>query len=228
MRKFLLLCISALSITACTEVSIQQQYLEAIQDAAIVNTKKVSNQLWAITENNPNLVWNKDKTKLLVVTWKKQRSSYDKLTTDVLWVTAAPQVKKFCQSYIHDTDEELNLRLKQYLGLAPEWQYDVFVELWVNKDDLSRPCVDSEVDDSQCEIEVPEKFTDTEHGRLYRNIYFDKFRGLSKYRAPWTGLGYTYDWGNSESKIGASEFILTRNSSYKIEQVLTTRKYCSK
>lgn len=26
--------------------------------------------------------------------------------------------------------------------------------------------------------------------------------------APWTRLGYTYDWGNSNSHVGASEFMI--------------------
>ncbi|MCX7068479.1 MAG: hypothetical protein NTW85_12405 [Methylococcales bacterium] len=45
---------------------------------------------------------------------------------------------------------------------------------------------------------------------------------------PWTGLGYTYDWGNDDSDIGASDFILMPNAPYQIKQVLTTHEYCTK
>ncbi len=235
----ILLCASALIVAACTELPTQQQYQQAVKDAAIVEAQENSNQLWAIAINNPNLVWNADKTRLLVTTWKS-RAAYDKFMKGstqspsdpnyALWVTAAPQVKAFCHGYTHDTDEELNLRLKQYLGLAPDWQYDVFIELWVSPDSLFRPCVDPETNDSQCETEVPKTFPAVtnipDYGLFYSQLYFKSFRASAG--VPWTGLGYTYDWGNPQTKVGASEFILKPDSPYEIKQVLTTREYCAK
>lgn len=233
------LCASIIIATACTELPIQQQYQEAVKDAAIVEAKENSNQLWAISTDNPNLVWNADKSKLLVTTWKS-RASYDKFMKDsthtssdlnyALWVTAAPQVKAFCQNYAHSSDEELNLRLKQYLGLAPDWQYEVFIELWVNPEQLFRPCVDPEINDSQCETQIPKNFPAvtniSDYGLFYQQLYFKSFRASAG--VPWSGLGYTYDWGNPQSKVGASEFILKPNAAYEIKQVLSTREYCAK
>jgi hypothetical protein len=234
----LLLCASVLASTACTELPIQKQYQRAVKDAAFVKPKEQSNKLWAITANNPNLVWNEDKTKLLVLTWKSQ-GSFDKFMKNTtqspsdpnyaLWVTAAPQVKAFCQAYEHETDADLNLRLKQYLGLAPEWQYDVFVELWVSPEQLFRPCVDPQINDSQCDVKVPEKFPAVtnipDYGLFYKNLYFKSFRESAG--VPWTGLGYTFDWGKHHDNVGASEFILKPNAPYQIKQVLTTHEYCS-
>ncbi|MDP3837904.1 MAG: hypothetical protein Q8Q54_03180 [Methylococcales bacterium] len=239
MTKFLLLCGSAFMVTACTEMPLQKQYQHAVKDAAFVKAKERTTKLWAINFNNPKLVWNADKSKLLVVTWKS-RAAYDKFIKSsvqspsnpdyALWVTAAPQVKAFCQAYEHDTDEELNTRLKQYLGLAPDWQYDVFVEMWVSPEQLFRPCVDPETSDTQCEVKVPEKFPAVaniaDYGQFYKNLYFKSFRESAG--VPWTGLGYTYDWGKEQGEIGASEFILQPNSPYQIKQVLTTREYCAK
>ena len=235
----LLLCVSTLITTACTELPIQDQYQQAVKDAAIVEAKENTSQLWAITASNPNLIWNADKTRLLVTSWKS-RDSYDKFMKGstqspgdpayALWVTAAPQVKAFCQKYVQNSDEELNLRLKQSLGLAPDWQYDVFVELWVNPEQLFRPCVDPETSDSQCQTEVPKNFPALseipDYGLFYSQLYFKSFRASAG--VPWTGLGYTYDWGNPQTKVGASEFILKPNSPYEIKQVLTTREYCAK
>lgn len=234
-----LLYVTVLIATGCTELPLQKQYQKAVRDAAIVKPKERTNTLLAITLNNPKLVWNADKTKLLVVTWKS-RDAYDKFMKNksqsasdpeyALWVSAAPQVKAFCQAYSHDTDEELNLRLKQYLGLAPDWQYDVFVEMWVDPKDLFRPCVDPDINDNQCEVKVPKQFPSVaripDYGLFYQNLYFKSFRASAG--VPWTGLGYTYDWGNDDSKIGASEFILQPNSPYQIKQMLTTHEYCAK
>jgi hypothetical protein len=242
-KKFLVCASTAVMVTSCA-TPITEQYQAAVKDAAIVEAKEATNQLWAINKNNANLIWNKDKTKLLVVTWKSL-SAYDKFlknnsqTSDdlnyALWVTAAPQVKKFCQQLKQheDDDRDLNLRLKQYLGLAPDWQYDVFVEMWVSPESLFRPCVDPDIDDSECKAKIPKDFFSSnrideipDYGKFYQQLYFKSFRASAG--VPWTGLGYTYDWGNEQSRIGASEFILKPESDYDIKQVSSTHDYCSK
>jgi hypothetical protein len=226
-------------ITACTSVPVNKQYSKAVKEAAFVKASESANTLLAIKPNNANLVWNEDKTKVLVVTWKS-RDAYDKFIKNntntsndpnyALWVSAVPQVKSFCQTYERHNDDDLNLRIKQYLGLAPDWQYDVFVELWVSPDSLFRPCVDPNIDDTQCDIKVPQQFPSVknipDYGYFYKNLYFKSFRESAG--VPWTGLGYTYDWGNKESEVGASEFIVTPHAPYEIKQVLSTHEYCAK
>lgn len=233
----IVLCATALLASACAELPLQERYQAAVKDAAFVKERDNARSLWAISSDNAKLIWNEDKTKLLVATWKKQSDYQQFIKNNIqsssnpdfaLWVTAAPQVKEFCQHYAGLTPEQLNLRLKQYLGLAPSWQYDVFVELWVNPADLFRPCVDPEIEDSQCEMVVPKTFPAVaniaDYGQFYKNLYFKSFRASAG--VPWSGLGYTYDWGNEQSKVGASEFILKPNSPYQIKQVLSTLDYC--
>ena len=223
----------------------QERYHEALMDAAIVDDNDLTDQLLAVSTNNPDLVWNADKTKLLVVTWKTNSAynDYIKNSTQTsnnadyaVWVTLAPQVKTFCQRYLIEnpnaTDDQLNLRLKQYLGLPPDsnQQYDVFAELWVNPADIFRPCVDPETNDSRCNKDIPKSFPTVtnipNYGVFYQNLYFNRFRAANRY--PWTGIGYTYDWGNPLSKVGASEFILTPSAPYQIKQPVATRDYCGK
>jgi hypothetical protein len=221
----------------------KEQYHEALKDAAIVEDSDVTDKLLAITRGNPDLVWNEDKSRLLVVTWKS-KSDYEKyyekrtqVSNDLnhpLWITSAPQVKTFCHNYLREnpkaTDDQLNLRLKQYLGLPPDSDQKnyLFVELWVNPKDIFRPCVDPEINDSKCDLKIPLCFPAVanipDYGAFYQNLYFKSFRESSRF--PWTGLGYTYDWGNHESKVGASEFILTPNTPYQIKQAVTTGEYC--
>jgi hypothetical protein len=129
--------------------ALQATYRAAIQDAALVEPEKDVDTLIPITFDNAFLVWNPARTKVLVVTWKSQRiyehylkpnTQSPKREDQLLWVTVAPQVKAFCQRYLQQhpnaTEADLMLRLKQYLGLNPSWEYDRFVELWVHPQDL--------------------------------------------------------------------------------------------
>lgn len=226
--------------------SLQAQYRQAVQAAAIVEAPKVVNNLVAITPENSQLVWNEDKSKLLVLTWKSQ-STYtnfmapvtntSKDENRVIWVTAAPQMKEFCQNYLKQnpnaTEADLKLRIKQYLGLSPDWDYDVFVEMWVSPQDIFRPCVDPEITDQQCNVDF-DKVTPQvkgitpdaaiqDYSLFYRNLYYKSIRqGLQ----PWTGLGYTYDWSDPSQPVGASEFILMPGTAYTIKGAVPTMEYC--
>jgi hypothetical protein len=232
-------------LLACTEitpplVSLDKSYQQAVTDAAFVKENKLSSNLVAIDSKNPALVWNADKSKILVLTWKEQ-ASYEKFfkpnhatssnPDHATWVTTAPQVQQFCQNYLQTTQadkQQLELRLKQYLGLNASWNYDVFIEMWVSPQDLFRPCVDPEINDAQCNLQFGEKLPQVknipDYVGFYKNLYFKSFRASSG--VPWSGLGYTYDWGNSQSAVGASEFILAPQSEYNIERVVATEDYC--
>lgn len=235
-------------VTQPLEASLQEKYRSAIQDAALVEPAEAVDNLIQITPENPLLkpYWNEDKTKILMVTWKSQ-NAYDKFIkpsknsskdeTKLIWVTVSPQVKEFCKQYLRNnpnaTQEDLELRLKQYLGLDSSWKYDVFVEMWVNPEDLFRPCVDPEITDTKCDLnfgnEIPKIIGAMQNSSImnyklfYEGLYYKSIRfGLQ----PFTGLGYTYDWGNEDSRVGASEFILVPGAAYTVKEPVPTLKYC--
>jgi hypothetical protein len=226
--------------------SLLAKYRAAIQDAALVEPEKDVDTLIPITTDNPLLVWNSTKTQILVVTWKSQNvydrylkpnSQTPKRESQLLWVTVAPQVQAFCQRYLKQhpnaTKADLTLRLQQYLGLNPGWQYDQFVELWVKPQDLFRPCVNPDITQHQCSLDFsgePPKVTGATPGAgikdyqsFYQMLYFKSIRAALQ---PWTGLGYTYDWGSPITHVGASEFILLPGAAYAIKQAEPTLKYC--
>jgi hypothetical protein len=104
-----------------------------------------------------------------------------------LWVTPVPEVKEFVlqQNYLGGS-VNLSDRLAQYLGLRSAEGYDRFIEIWVNSSDLIRPCVDTDITDNGCDLWTSEQ----RDPRLSsaRNSDF-----------PFTGLGYTYDWGSPDT-----------------------------
>ncbi|OQW40080.1 MAG: hypothetical protein A4S08_05795 [Proteobacteria bacterium SG_bin4] len=212
-------------------------YTRAVTDAAVAEESEISDRLFAINSENQALKWRDGK--VLVVTWKSWKSFGENFNEKahtsleekyVTWVTAVPQVQDFCQSFVkNNPDGDLNLRLKQYLGLNAERDYDVFIELWVDPADVFRPCVDPEIHDNRCELkfaenEVPQVRNIVNYPAFYKNLYFDDFR--SRPGVPWTGLGYTYDWGNPHSRVGASEYILRPGAPYEIKRPVTTAEYC--
>nr|ADN13369.1 conserved hypothetical protein [Gloeothece verrucosa PCC 7822] len=244
-------CLLQKGVTQPIETSLQERYRSAIRDAALVDEEgKDFDNLIQITPDNPFLKssWDETQTRILVVTWKSQRTydqyikpfsnSPEEKRNKLTWVTVAPQVKEFCKQYLRNnpnaTEADLNLRLKQYLGLDPKWNYDVFVELWVNPKDLFRPCVDPEITDTKCNRkwgdEIPKVIGATpdasisDYKLFFENLYYISIRpGLQ----PFTGLGYTYDWSSPNGRVGASEFILIPGAAYTINgQPVPTLKYC--
>lgn len=218
------------------------KYQAAVTDAVTAEEKEKANNLLAINPENNQLVWNESGTKLLVVTWKATGAYENFLkpytaTSDneeyVTWVTLAPQVQDFCSNFLENSSrnakEDLDVRLKQYHGLNASWGYDVFVELWVSPEDLFRPCVDPETNDAACELDfgktTPVVKNIKDYKEFYKNLYYKSFRSSAP--VPWTGLGYTYDWGNRHSEVGASEFILVPNAPYEIGRVIPTMDYCT-
>ncbi len=223
------------------EHDLDSSYRAAVVDAALAEEDEIANNLAFISRENPELIWNDDRTRLLVATWKA-REAYEKFlepytaTSDsedyAVWVTLVPQVQKFCNEYVQRTSgpkADVDLRLKQYLGLNHSWNYDVFVELWVSPDQLFRPCVDPETTDQVCALKFGESTPTVQnigdYREFYKNLYYKSFR--SSAGVPWTGLGYTYDWGSHDSEVGASEFILAPGASYEIRRVIPTTEYCS-
>ena len=129
--------------------------------------------------------------------------------------------------------EALERRIRQYLGLRPDRTYELFVEMWVDRADLFRPCPDPEIDDTSCDIAfemaggmpvapqvrgVPDYLAWFE--ATYQASYVEG-------GAPWSRLGYTYDWHPATPKFGASEYLVTTDAPYEIERVMTIADYCA-
>ncbi|WP_221073827.1 hypothetical protein [Agarivorans aestuarii] len=230
-------------IAGCSQQLSQTEsaYQQAVKHAAFPQEQDVSTDLFAVNANNELLQWNQQGDKLLVLTWKSQ-GAIDKFILPnthsstnpnyPIWVSLAPQLQQFCSQYLSDnktvSQNNLELRLKQYLGLDPSWNYDAFVELYVAPEDLFRPCVDPEIDDQSCKLDASQIANEVkginDYPGFYQALYFKSFRESAG--VPWTGLGYTYDWGNLQSKQGASEYIIAPGAEYQVHAVIPTEQYC--
>ena len=150
-----------------------------------------------------------------------------------IWVTAAPDLQQRigAQKRKFRKQKPLDKRLKQLLGLPPNADKKVFVEFWVRPSDLIRPCVDSDVTDSTCDLVLPSgTIPDCENLVWLADQARASFADSTLYRRyPFTQLGYTYDWKrNNKRHVGLSEFVIGKNKNIVVEGVYETAAYVRK
>ncbi len=233
-----------------TEEELQQDYANAIQDASVVTADEIDTNLTPITEENPDLIWSGEagNRQVLMVTWTSW-TGYDDLvgktirmtryltvpvrdalgntvmslydTTRDIWVTAVPEIQRFCQSNPL-SPEERTLRLEQLLGVPPHNGKTRFVEFWVKPGDLFRPTPDPDITTTISSLEFPADVSE-EHLQWFNDLMATSY-GENGY--PWTRLGYTYDWGKSDHHIGLSEFVIRTGAEVDVDSVTFTDDYC--
>lgn len=228
---------------ADASAAIQQDFLEAVSDAAIAEPDEVSDDLMAIVADNPDLIWDGQPgtSDVLVATWTSW-DGYDTMVgkpmtlTREIWVTVAPQVQTFCRDYLstqsvqanQDDHVDLTLRLEQLLGLPPDNGKTKFVEMWVGPADLFRPSPDPEITDSKAELDFPTSSASAGDDDAAYRTWFNELKSQSYGEGgyPWTRLGYTYDWGNPDTEVGLSEFVIETGSQVTVNTVSATEAYC--
>ena len=256
MAKILFICVS-LFLFACSsstksikpvhtngffgidQTQIDSIYSAAVQDAINPEPDEIFFNLKTITMADTNLIWYEiDGEKyLLAVSYKTNASYYGNDSTGFyntgpynIWVTVAPEMQLLCSCYTFESIDQLRWRLRQLLGLLPDGEQDHFVEFWVRPQDLFRPCPDSEVYDTSCEICFREDVS------RYHRKWFNELRevqykeGSNRFSGyPWTQLGYTYDWNPAnKSHVGLSEFVIKKNALVVIGNIMPTAVYCEK
>jgi hypothetical protein len=211
-------------------------YLDAIQDARDPQPREVVNNLVAIVPTNPVLKWRDfgDGPRVLVATLGGYSASmptapgspYDTSSRE-MWVTAVPELRDVCTRPGFSSGV-LAMRLRQVLGLTPNFPVIAFVEMWVLPSQLFRPAADNSITGNSAGLTMPPA---TES--WYR-LWFNELRATQYFQSsnpphdayPWTQLGYTYDWG-SENHQGPSEFVIRPQSAVYINSVTPYQTYCT-
>ncbi len=226
--------------TESNKFHLQQQYIDAIQDAKVAEPGEVYRYLVAINpKEKGRLKWDNEKKRVLVVTWTDWNGYDDNvkltMTNDrKTWVTTVPELKDFCQR-TEIIKSEVELRLEQLLGLPPNSDKTRFVEMWVRPDDLFRPSPDPEISDHVADLDFSEsnKIKKQSKGHLKwfddYHLWFDDLKEKAyKYNGyPWTRLGYTFDWGGDpNSDVGLSEFVIKKGAEIEVKSITKTQDYC--
>ena len=208
-------------------LALDEMYQDAIGEVMVTGQTVTYSGLTPIVEENSDLIWQgeSDNKSVLVVAFTKYASSYPvgqtvNTTWGDVWVTLVPDIQTFFQNNVDD-NANLTLRAAQLLGLPPNTGNTYFVELWVQPQYLFRPTADSEITDITAQIALPASAT-TEYKEWFNgNIIYSYYPP----RYPWTRLGYTYDWGNPDSQVGLSEFVIKQNALVEVKSVTPTVDY---
>ena len=223
---------------------IEQMYLNAVNDARTAEYSEISKNLTAINKYNPNLVWEGEAgdSRILMLTWTSGDYYDDSVGDDYylpvnVWVTVSPELKNYFSEHGYSSGEITSLKIEQLLGVPPNSGKTKFIEIWADPVSLFRPSPDPEITDSQAELDfTPDKFrvySDTitikegDNSYTYKD-WFNYLRSTSyntETPYPWTRLGYTYNWGDTENHVGLSEFVIKSDSTVGIKSVTSTMEY---
>ena len=210
------------SMRADYPLGFAQAYVDAVNEAMgsgapdyRPNPAGVVDNLTVITDTNPELTWQEGSATAQGHVLMASFTDYTGYTTSyvdsvyrsTLWATAAPELHDFLREN-EVAAGGVAERTKQLLGMPSSHPGDRVVELWVRRDNLRRPCRDPDVTNPVSSLEFPDD-VDTKYpghrAQFLANLStYSTAGGNTPY--PWTQLGYTYDWGNSETNQGLTEF----------------------
>lgn len=209
-------------------------YQEAVADAKVRRAAEINKELWAINAQNPYLQWEgkpgDSRVKLCFWTGEWVRSYEGQELTvqgnaalgDAMFFFIPAQMRVFFLDGLQSPSVE---RVEKLLGLPSDTGKSVFAEVWVNLDNLARPSPDPEVGDCEAMLDFPRNqylAVSQVHKDWFNNRWANIFN--EPYPYPWTGLGYTYDWG-SETHVGLSEYIVPVGQSVRVVNVYSNQEY---
>jgi hypothetical protein len=241
----------ATAISAATWLA----YRRAIVDAAVATPAEVAHDLVPISRTNRLLRWRLiGRTPYVLVQtlrWNALgRPGQRVVLTNDRWVSIPAQLAARCRSAGCGRmgDGQLDLRLKQLNGLAPDGDYTYVNRFWARAADIFRPCTDPRTTTTSCPTQVPAggpvpalvghtaiaSFLWSQANYAWRMP--ERFAGSASvscaaasaiqscYGFPWTRLGYTYDWRPGAREEGPSEFVVVRGAVVVMQAVLTQRQ----
>jgi hypothetical protein len=155
-----------------------------------------------------------------------------------VWVTAVPEVQQKCRKF---TDSDLQLRLRELLGLQPSASIGSFVTMTVRADQIFRPApnpittteslCDHPEKDNTCGAMFPD-WVSAEHKNWIANKMLSSYLVAQEHDGalsyPWTRLGYTYDWKPGADKYGASEYVIRPGAIVTVTGSQPYANYCGR
>ena len=225
-RFVLIMCISGILMTA-SACSMQQEptldalWDEAMQDAVYSDDNELC-QLVSLTKDDDKVIWDDTGERVLLVTWHNYQDDCEEgesIEADGdIWATSLGEVQSW-YSENSKGEKDWKLLFSQLLGVPEDGEYSRFSAFWISPEDVIRPAY---VTDATEQMQNNYELVSGEWKEWFdANILYSYFE--SDY--PWTRLGYTYDWSDSETDYGLTEFLIQDASKTEIAFTMTTEEF---
>ncbi|NCB99604.1 MAG: hypothetical protein EOM34_02870 [Clostridia bacterium] len=195
-------------------------YFDACDDAMKADEDEIE-PLITITKDSDDVIWNESDDKVLMLTFHRYPDSYPdgsdvNLEWGQVWVTSAKEMQDWYKEN-QDGVDNWTLRLEELIGLPFYGEYTSMTAMWVKPEDMFRPAYQTDItkDEMASTFEdIDEESFDQEYKAWFDDNIISSYFDSS---APWTRLGYTYDWADNGTEKGLCEFIVNQDSTVTIE-----------
>lgn len=216
----LAVCCVAGTATACLwrpTPTNEQRYEAAVQDSIAAEADELL-PLVTITPDSDMTTW-KD-GKVLLMSFHRRPERYVAGETlavpgEVWTFTDKELAAWYAKNKTGVTDWPM--RFKQLVGVPPDGTYTHVSAMWVSPQDVQRPAYQTDITVPDMTTTLPENTDETYLEWFSGNIIWSYFD--SAY--PWTRLGYTYDWGATDTEYGLTEFLVKKDAKVDVEYTET-------
>ncbi|MCF0224375.1 MAG: hypothetical protein HUK20_08900 [Fibrobacter sp.] len=200
-------------------------YTAAMEDAETPKNESIQ-PLVTIGPGTDMALMSGDNTQVVLVTWHNDPDKYKDgelvtLKDQVLWAYTDKEFVKWFSENEGKVSGNWTMRLRQLLGKSPDFNGTHFTVFWVSVKDVFRPAYQPDIANGNMDIDFSNTYDDdtSEEAMWFRNWFNEtKHKSLSKKDGfLWNRLGYTYDWGNPDSKYGLSEFIVREGATLDVK-----------
>ena len=210
----------------------REQYAAAVKNAKNLTADDIY-PLVSIDGSSDMAQLSGDNSQVVLVTWHNNPDAFKDgqtitHTDKVIWAFTDKEFLKWFREN-HATVENWDMRLKQLIGMSPETDNRYFTVFWANVTDVFRPAFFPEINSGMMNTTFTNTLEeDTSENAMWFKNWFDKTSATIYSRDgghPWTRLGYTYDWGNPNSKYGLSEFIVKEGAQIEVKFTRKNRAF---
>lgn len=210
--------------------TMDQLYGLSVQDAMVADSTEISDALWPITPDNPDLQWKtiNGQSYVLMATFMRFPASYpagDSITNvwGESWLFIPKQMKSRIGASFTPTSDTI-MRICQLLGLPPvnSKTNTHIATMWVKADRLYRPAGNPAINTKSAGAVLLSTVTPAYSKWFNDYIIYAYYRPLTSAtdaHYPWTRMGYTFDWAPGTSRVGLSEYVLQASSGAWVEKV---------
>lgn len=207
-----------------TPPTAQEKFEAAVADAMVAEDSEIRKLVCLTAEDDNATVDENGKASLLI--WHASPNDYPKGETVALggrdaWTFTDKEISSWYRQHKKEMNAEEITRLEQLTGQAPGSGNTHFTLVKADVSKVIRPAYQTDPTKS----DMTDSFTAQPAAEYLTwfnaNIIASYFDGS----VPWTRLGYTYDWSDSEDDYGLTQFLISGSNSVEVINTMTNEEF---